>query len=311
MSSSTSQIDVSVVIPCLNESENVEPIARAVQEQLLAAGVQYEIIFIDNSSTDDTVERIKAICAADDRVKLIANNRNYGQLRSPTYAIYQTSGRGVIAMCADFQDPPELIGEFVRRWRAGEQIVLGVRRTERTSVMLKLARAAGYGFLERFGDYRVIPGATGFGIYDRAVVDVLAKWREPEPFFRGMLVESGFPISTIAYDRPRRAAGSTKNGVASLVAFAISGVASSSKQLLRLPLYLAIATGSIAIILALSAAAAAIVGHNVTAWLILAFVEFNVAMILGFLGLMGEQIRLISERTRRVPLVIEQERLNF
>jgi hypothetical protein len=192
--------EVSVVIPCFNEEENVAAIAGAVAAELATLKADYEIIFIDTASTDDTVERVMALCAADTRIKLIANNRNYGQMRSPTHGIYQATGRSVIAMCADFQDPPALIGRFVTRWREGASIVLGVRASEKTSLGLGLARGLAYRFLGQFADYQVIPGATGFGIYDRRVVDTLAQWNEPEPFFRGMLVESGFPIEIIPYD---------------------------------------------------------------------------------------------------------------
>ena len=135
--------EVSVVIPCFNEEENVAAIAGAVATELAALKADYEIIFIDNASTDDTVERVMALCAADTRIKLIANNRNYGQMRSPTHGIYQATGRGVIAMCADFQDPPALIGRFVTRWREGASIVLGVRASEKTSLGLGLARGLG------------------------------------------------------------------------------------------------------------------------------------------------------------------------
>jgi len=303
--------EVSVVIPCFNEEENAAAIAGAVASELETLNATYEIIFIDNASTDATVERIMALCATDPRIKLIANNRNYGQMRSPTHGIYQTSGRGVIAMCADFQDPPALIGRFVTRWREGASIVLGVRASEKTSVSLGVARRLAYGFLGQFADYQVIPGATGFGIYDRHVVDTLAQWNEPEPFFRGMLVESGFPIEIIPYDRPLRAAGRSKNNFATLFSFALSGLASSSRNLLRLPFHAAAAMIGLAGLTLLGLLWAWIASAGVGLWLIALLVELCAGMTFVFLGLMGEQIRLIAERGRNTPLVVEKARVNF
>ncbi len=307
----TQSIDVSVVIPCLNEEDNVGPITAAVGAELGAAGVGYEIILIDNGSTDATVERAKALCAADPKIRLIVNNRDYGQMRSPTHGIYQACGRAVIGMCADFQDPPALIGEFIARWRAGAKIVMGVRRSEDMPALSRLLRAVGYGFFQRFGDYRVIPGATGFGLYDREVVDCLARWREPEPFFRGMLVESGYSLETILYNRPPRAGGTTKNNLATLTSFAISALGGSSRKLLRAPLYLAALTAAAAGVTGLGAIAAVAIGSSPWPWLWLTALEFNFAWVFFFLGVLGEQVRLISERTREVPLVIEKERVNF
>lgn len=303
--------EVSVVIPCFNEEDNVAAIAGAVAGELAALDADYEIIFIDNASTDDTVERIMTLCSADRRIKLIANNRNYGQMRSPTHGIYQASGRAVIAMCADFQDPPALIGRFVTRWREGGAIVLGVRASEKTSAGLGLARRIAYGFLGQFADYQVIPGATGFGVYDRRVVDTLARWNEPEPFFRGMLVESGFPIEIIPYDRPLRAAGRSKNNFATLFSFALSGLASSSRNLLRLPFYAAAAMIGLAGLTLIGLIGAGLAGAGVGLWLIALLVEFCALAGFVFLGLMGEQIRLIAERGRNTPLVVEKARVNF
>ncbi|MDP1912746.1 glycosyltransferase family 2 protein [Brevundimonas sp.] len=303
--------EVSVVIPCFNEEDNVVAIAGAVTAELAALKAAYEIIFIDNASTDDTVERIMVLCAADARIKLIVNNRNYGQMRSPTHGIYQATGRGVIAMCADFQDPPALIGRFVARWREGASIVLGVRASEKTSVGLGLARRFAYRFLGQFADYQVIPGATGFGIYDRRVVDTLAQWREPEPFFRGMLVESGFPIEVIPYDRPLRAAGRSKNNFATLFSFALSGLASSSRNLLRLPFYAAAVMLGLSGLTVVGLLRAWITSAGVGLWLIALLVELTALASFIFLGLMGEQIRLIAERGRNTPLVVEKARVNF
>ena len=221
--SDSAPIEISVLVPCLDEAQNVTRLAAAVQAEMAKAEVtSWELLFIDNASTDGTVEIIRHLAAADPRIRLIVNNRNFGQIRSPVHGIMQTRGAAVIGISADFQDPPELIGEMIARWRAGAKVVLAVRAGEVMPAWMRLARAAFYGFMARFADYPVIPGATGFGLFDREVVETLRPWRDPEPFWRGMLVESGFPIETIAYQRPPRAAGRSKNDFWSLTSFAIS-----------------------------------------------------------------------------------------
>jgi glycosyltransferase involved in cell wall biosynthesis len=303
--------ELSVVIPCYNEEANVEAICAAVGVEAARHALSYEIILIDNCSTDRTRALIRGICARDHRVRAIFNNRNYGQMRSPTHGIYQASGRAVIGMCADFQDPPALIGEFVRAWRAGSRIVLGQRRSEHTGPLLSLVRWAGYSFLRRYGDYPVIGGVTGFGLYDREVVDTLKTWNEPEPFFRGMLVESGFALTLVPFDRPERAAGESKNNVAALYSFAVSAAAGSARKLLRLPILLSLWAGAIAALLLAGALVALVAGGPALALLAFGLGSGVFAVLLLFLGLIGEQVRMIAERTRNAPLVIEEERINF
>lgn len=303
--------ELSIVIPTFNEAENIHGIVAAVTAEAGHHAASHEIIVIDNSSTDGTREMLREICAGDPRVRAIFNNRNYGQMRSPTYGIYQAAGDAVIGMGADFQDPPAMIGEFVRQWRAGAQIVLAQRRSERTSWLLGQTRRHGYRFLARFGDTRVIPGATGFGLFDREVVRTLARWNEPEPFFRAMLVESGFRLAIVPFDRPQRVAGKSKNDFAALLSFALSGLAGSAKSLLRLPILLSFWAGAAALALFLAAVIAALLGGPGLALFAAAIATGMFAVPLLFLGLIGEQVRLISERTRGVPLVIEAERINF
>lgn len=303
--------DISVIIPCLNEEDNAARIVDAVREQLESVAVSFEIILIDNGSTDRTVAIIRGLCAADPRVKLIINTRNFGQLRSPTHALFQASGRAVIGIVADFQDPPEMIPQFIERWRNGADIVLATSQTKKVSPLFAALRRTSYAMQRKFGDYPIIPNATGFGLYDAKVVRTIAALNEPEPFFRGLLVETGYAIETIPFKRPPRAAGKSKNGFLALLDFALSALAGSSKGLLRVPLYVSFFIFLATAFTLLGAIYSMIVGANPRMWLFAALLEFQFGLLFLFLGLLGVQVRMISDRTRGTPLVIERERVNF
>lgn len=305
------QPEVSVIIPCRNEEENAAAIAGAVVEQLEKAAPSFEVIFIDNGSTDRTVEILRSLCAQDSRIRLIVNTRNFGQLRSPTHALFQARGRAIIGIVADFQDPPELIPEFIDRWRNGADIVLGVSETKKVSPLFAAIRSTSYALQRRFGDYPIIPHATGFGLYDAKVVRAIASLNEPEPFFRGLLVETGYRVETIPFKRPPRAAGRSKNGFLALLDFALSGLAGSSKGLLRVPLYVSFVVFIATLVTAVGSIYSIAVGANPRMWLFATLLELQFGLLFLFLGLLGVQVRLISDRTRRTPLVIERERINF
>lgn len=307
----TAHPEISVVIPCLNEEENAAPIAAAVVEQLEKVANSFEIIFIDNGSTDRTVDIVRELCANDRRIRMIVNTRNFGQMRSPTHGIFQASGRAVIGIVADFQDPPELIPELVRRWREGADIVLGVSETKKVSPLFGAMRRFSYSLQRSFGDYPVIPNATGFGLYDARVVSAIQALNEPEPFFRGLLVETGFRIETIPFKRPPRASGRSKNGFLALLDFALSGLAGSSKGLLRVPLYVSFVVFLATLVTFAGAVYSIIVGMNPRMWMFATLLELQFGLLFLFFGLLGVQVRLISDRTRGTPLVLERERVNF
>lgn len=303
--------ELSIVIPCFNEEENVRAICTAVSAEARKAAASHEILLIDNRSTDLTRAIIRDLCAEDPRIRAIFNNRNYGQMRSPTHGIFQAGGKAVIGMSADFQDPPAMIGTFVEHWRAGAQVVLGQRKRERAPIMLRITRRLGYGLLSRFADHPIIPGATGFGLLDRKVVEELRRWNEPEPFFRGMLVEVGFHIVVVPFDRPERTAGTSKNGLGSLFAFAMSALGGSARLLLRIPLLAAAFTGILTGALLTGAIVALLVGGPAGTLALFGAALAALTMVMLSIGLVAEQVRLLAERSRNVPLVIEEERINF
>ena len=232
-------------------------------------------------------------------------------MRSPAHALFQARGRGIIGIAADFQDPPELIPELVQRWRAGADIVLGVSETKKTSPLYSSLRKLSYDLQRKFGDYPIIPNATGFGIYDAKVIRAIGELNEPEPFVRGLLVETGYTIDTVAFKRPERAAGRSKNGFFALLDFALSALAYSSKGLLRAPLYFSFIAFAATIVSMLGAAWSIAWAQNPRMWMFAALLEFQFGLLFLFLGILGVQVRLISDRTRGMPLVIERERVNF
>jgi glycosyltransferase involved in cell wall biosynthesis len=301
---------VSVVVACRNEEANVEAMAAAVTSELERLELPFELIFIDNASIDRTVALARALCARDRRIKLIVNQANFGQLRSPVHGLYQASGDVVIGLCADFQDPPGLIPEFIRHWREGYPIVLGVRAGEPGKPIVKVFRTIGYFLAARFFDYPMIPNATGFGLYDQRVVKRLAALSEPEPLWRALLVEFGDPIKTVPYPRAPRAGGRSNNNFFTLADFTLSAISGSGKRLLRLPFLLGFMSLSGALVFA-GLAVAAHGGVGFWPWVILAVLQANVGLVLLVLGLMGDQVRLITERVRKTPLVVEAERVNF
>ena len=305
------QPEVSVVIPCYDEEENAAAIARAVATQLEKVTSSFEIIFIDNASADRTVEVVRGLCAQDPRIKLIVNTRNFGQVRSPAHALFQANGRAIIGIVADFQDPPELIPEFVRRWRDGADIILGVAETKKVSPFYAAFRKLSYDLQRKFGDYPIVPNATGFGLYDAKVIRTIEALNEPEPFVRGMLVETGYAIETIPFKRPPRAGGRSKNGFFTLLDFALLGLANSSKGLLRAPLYFSFFTLCATIFTLLGALYSIAVSMNPRMWLFATLLELQFGLLFLFLGLLGVQVRLISDRTRGTPLVVERERVNL
>ena len=304
--------DVSVVIPCYNEEKNVEAIANAVIEQLDPLGLSFDIIFIDNDSIDKTVPLLREMCSKNPNIRLIINTRNFGQMRSPTYAVYQARGSGIIGMSADFQDPPELLPELIAAWKNGFDIVLAVRKVEQNvGLMLRFTRRLSYWAARNFSDYPVVPNATGFGLYDQKAVRAARGLAEPEPFFRGMLVETGFRMKTISYDRPERAAGESKNNFFNLLDFAMSTLAGSSKRLLRIPLYIGVFGALMSLIMLIGGVVAFFLDRPIAGWFIAAVVQAEFALLFGFLGLLGDNLRIVSERTRKTPLVLERERVNF
>lgn len=306
---------ISVVTPCFNEEENVDELHRRIAVQFATLpGYDYEHIFIDNASTDNTVARIRTLANQNPRVKLIVNTRNFGHIRSPMHAILQARGVAVISMASDLQDPPELIPEFVEQWEKGFRVVAGVKPKSQETPLMFLVRRLYYKTIGRISEVRQIQNFTGFGLYDRSVIEILRKLDDPYPYFRGIIADMGFSHAEVAYIQPLRRRGITKNNFYTLYDMAMLGITSHSK----VPIRLATIGGFFLSVLSLAASLGYLV-YKLLHWDNVAFgiapvligVFFFASVQLFFIGILGEYIASIHTQVMKRPLVVERERVNF
>jgi glycosyltransferase involved in cell wall biosynthesis len=306
---------ITVLTPCFNEAENVDALYERVRAVFATLPeYRYEHLFIDNASTDATLEKLRTIAARDRAVKVIVNTRNFGHVRSPYYALLQCRGDAVIGMAADLQDPPELIPQFLARWREGYKVVLGVKAASEESAVLFAIRRLGYRVIDALSEVKQVRNNTGFGLFDKTFVDVLRRLPDPYPYFRGIVAELGFKYATIPYTQPQRVRGVTKNNLYRLYDLGVQGIVNHSK----IPLRLATIVGFISSVVSLAAAFVYFVMKMVFWYRLPIGVApviiglFCVASVqLFFLGVLGEYVGSIYTQVRNRPLVIEQERINF
>lgn len=306
---------ISVVTPCYNEEENVEEVYRQVKE--VCSGLtdyEYEHVFIDNASADKTVAILKSIASTDPRVKIIVNARNFGHIRSPFYGMLQASGDAVVLIASDLQDPPALIKDFVQQWEAGFKVVVGVKPASQEAFPMAAIRRAYYDLITKIADMRLIKNFTGFGLYDKSVIDVLRQIDDAYPYFRGLISEIGFPVAQVPFTQPARARGITKNNFYTLYDMALLGITTHSK----LPIRVATIGGFLLSILSL-VTALIVFGLKLVFWNhfamgvapILIGMFFLAAVQLFFIGILGEYVLSIHTQSLKRPLVVESERINF
>jgi glycosyltransferase involved in cell wall biosynthesis len=305
---------ISIVTPCYNEEDNIEELYQRVAAVMAAQPYDYEHICIDNCSTDGTVQKIKEIAARDKRLKLIVNARNFGHIRSPYYGILQSHGDACVLIASDLQDPPEMIAEFIKKWEQGYKTVLSVKsKSEESSIMFGL-RKIYYRLITRISEVPLVQNATGAGLFDRAVIDILRSIQDPYPYFRGLLCEIGFPIATVPFKQPRRQRGITKNNFYTLYDIAMLGITNHSKIPLRLMAMSGFLLAFLSLLVALFFLVAKLVFWNSfqlgIAPIIIGIFFFG-AIQAFFIGVLGEYIGSIHTQVRNMPLVVELERVNF
>jgi polyisoprenyl-phosphate glycosyltransferase len=306
---------ISIVTPCFNEEENVAAVYERVKAVFTARPqYTYEHIFIDNASTDQTVAILKSLAAADPAVKIIVNARNFGHIRSPYHAILQTTGDAVILLVSDLQDPPEMIGDFLARWEEGYRVVLGVKVEAEESALFFAVRRFYYKLVARLADVRLTENNTGFGLFDRTVVQILRQLDDPYPYFRGLIADIGFESFKIPYKQPKRKRGFTKNNLYTLYDIAMLGITNHSKVPLRMLTLGGFTMSALSILTALGYLTAKLVFWDAfsvgIAPLLIGMFAFS-SVQLFFMGILGEYIGFIHTYVMKRPLVIEKERINF
>ncbi len=305
---------ISIVTPCYNEEDNIDELCQRIKDVMAALPYDYEHICIDNCSTDQTVRKIKEKAAVDKRIKLIVNARNFGHIRSPFHAILQSNGDACILIASDLQDPPEMITEFIHKWEQGYKTVLAVKpESEESSIMFGL-RKIYYRLITRISEVPLVQNATGAGLFDQVVIDILRKINDPYPYFRGLLCEIGFPVATVPFKQPRRQRGITKNNFYTLYDIAMLGITNHSKVPLRLMAMSGFLLAFLSILVALFFLIAKLLFWNSfqlgIAPIIIGIFFFG-AIQAFFIGVLGEYIGSIHTQVRNMPLVVEMERVNF
>lgn len=306
---------ISIVTPCFNEAGNVEELHRRIAAQMKQfPEYDFEHIYIDNASTDGTVAEIRRLASANSSVKAIVNNRNFGIIRSSNHGLLQARGDAVINMASDMQEPPELIGDFIRQWEQGCKVVVGVKpQSHETAPMFALRRLY-YATIGRIADVKLIPHYTGFGLYDREVIEALRRIDDPYPYFRGLIADMGFSHAQVPYVQPMRKRGITKSNFYALYDMAMLGITSHSKVPLRLATMAGFALSAISLLIALG-----YLMLKLTQWEQMSFgmapiligFFFFASVQLFFIGLLGEYILQIHTQVQKRPLVMERERINF
>ncbi|MFL6451421.1 MAG: glycosyltransferase family 2 protein [Bryobacteraceae bacterium] len=306
---------ISIITPCYNEEGNVRELYNRVRAAMISVGrYRYEHIFIDNSSQDRTVAVLKEVAREDQNVKVIVNARNFGHIRSPFHAFLQTTGDAVIGIVADLQDPPDMIPQMIEKWEEGYSMVLCLKTASQEHKLMFWIRTQYYRLVQRLSSIDTFENFTGFGLYDRAVVEAARSFGDAYPYFRGMIAEIGLPYYTLSFEQPRRSRGITKNNFYTLYDVAMLGITNLSKVPLRLVTFLGFISSAFSMLAALAYLVYKLVfwsnfSLGVAPLVIGLFFLGSVQLV--SMGILGEYIGAIHTQVMKRPLVIEKERVNF
>nr|WP_314099822.1 glycosyltransferase family 2 protein [uncultured Lachnoanaerobaculum sp.] len=307
---------ISIVVPCFNEEENVVPMADAIREEFKKnlSLYEYEIIFIDNDSKDNTRELIRKLCNSDKGIKGIFNAKNFGQFNSPYYGMLQSTGDATVLMAADFQDPVEMIPKYVAAWEEGYKIAIGIKKSSQENKIMYHLRSLYYKTIKKLSEVEQIEHFTGFGLYDKAFINVMRNLDDPVPFLRGIVAELGFRRKEIPYEQPQRRAGITSNNLYRLYDAAMLSITAYTKVGLRLATFAGGILSGISMLIAVIYLILKLVyWDRFPAGMapILIGMLFLGSIQIFFIGLIGEYILTINQRVMKRPLVVEEERINF
>jgi glycosyltransferase involved in cell wall biosynthesis len=306
---------ISVVTPCYNEELNVREVydrVKSVFEPLVE--LRYEHIFIDNASKDNTLGILRLLASQDKRVKVIANSRNFGHLRSPMHAMFQATGDAVILLFSDLQDPPELLGQMIEHWQNGTPVVLAIKKSSDENGLMFWARSKYYRLVNRLADLETYENFTGFGLYDRQVIEIVRAFNDPYPYFRGMIAEIGLPHVKLIYNQKQRLRGITKNNFYTLYDLAMLGITNVSKVPLRIVTFMGFVCSLLSVACSMIYFLYKLLFWNSfsvgIAPLVIGIFFFGSVQLM-FIGILGEYIGAIHTQVVKRPLVIEKERINF
>jgi dolichol-phosphate mannosyltransferase len=306
---------LSIISPCFNEEQNIGELYKRVLEEIkLFPQYDFEYLFVDNASTDGTVDLLRELTKLDSRVKVIVNTRNFGHIRSPYWGIINTKGEATIYLASDLQDPPELISQFIKEWEKGSKIVLAVKPVTSTNFIIHALRRMYYKFLDGISEVPIVKDSTGFGLYDKIVLDKIREINDPYPFLRGLICELGYSIKKIQFCQPKRRKGVSKNNFYSLYDIALLGIVSHSMVPIRLASILGFTFGLLSIVMAFIIFILKILFWNS---LPLGYAPLGIGMLLifgvllFFIGILGEYVGVIHTYAQRRPIVVERERINF
>ena len=307
---------ITVLVPCFNEVDNVVPMHDAIAEQFAKNLPEYDyrILFADNHSEDGTRDKLRMLAERDPRTQVIFNTRNFGQFNSPFHAMTQAEGDALISMCCDFQDPPELIPQFLQQWEQGHKVVVGVKNKSRENPLMYALRTSFYKMIKAISETRQVENFTGFGLYDQTFIRLLRSVDDPYPYMRGLVAEYGGDLGEVFYTQPKRLHGKTHNNFYTLYDMAMLGFVNHSKVPLRMASFLGFAGSAVSLLVAI-----VYFIYKLFYWdsFQLGFAPLIIGLFffasiqLFFLGIVGEYVGSIFTQVRHRPLVIEQERVNF
>ena len=307
---------ISIVSGCFNEEENLLDLYSQVNKTIkhLREKYLFEFIIIDNDSQDKSREILIELAKKDKDLKLIFNNRNFGHIRSPYWAIMQSSGDATIYLASDLQDPPELIPEFIKAWERGNSVVMATKPNSKTNQFFHFLRKKYYSVLNKISDVELTSNTTGFGLYDQSIVDQVKEIKDPYPYLRGLINELGYKIYEIDFIQPKRDKGESKNNLYTLYDIGMLGIVSHSKVPIRTASFLGLFLGATSIVAAIGLVVLKILNwdeYSAGLATIGVLLLFFIGMVLIFIGLLGEYILSIHTYVKNRPIVVEKERINF
>jgi polyisoprenyl-phosphate glycosyltransferase len=307
---------ISILIPSFNEEDNVVLISSRLVNifNTVLSKYDYEIVFIDNYSTDSTRQKIRLLCTENSNIKAIFNAKNFGHIRSPYHGMCQTTGDCTIFMCCDLQDPPEMITKFIEEWENGNKIVVGIKNKSKENKLMYFFRSIYYKAIKKMAEVEQIEHFTGFGLYDKQFIEVMNKLDDPMPYLRGIVSELGFQRKEIKYEQQKRIHGKTKNNWYTLYDIGMLGITSYSKVLMRFATIIGFSFSAVSLVIALIYFVLKILFWDkfpmgLAPILIGVFLIGSIQIF--FIGLLGEYILNINTRVMKRPLVVEEERINF